>query len=177
MFSGFGHPAVGDINGDGVLDPVNVGVGRRLLVNLAMGGKRYPYDHLIGAWDAMTSTMLDGFPKINEDMTLAPTPVLANLDNLPGLDVIIGSGGYFIHAFGQQGEAQGFPHFTGGWTFASASVGDLEGDGKADVAITTREGYVLIWSTEAPYSQQGWLTFKGDIQRQGTGTYTTRSLP
>ena len=46
-------------------------------------------------------------------------------------EVLLGSGGYLLHAFQRGGgEAAGFPKFTGGWIFSAPAVGDLDGDGE-----------------------------------------------
>ena len=43
--------------------------------------------------------------------------------------------------------ATGWPQWTGGWALATPAVGDLTGNGTIDVAVTTREGYLHIYST------------------------------
>lgn len=172
MIPAFGHPALGDLSGDGVLSPITGGAGKRMLVAMALGGKKYDYDNLVAAWDPRTGRMRAGFPKVLEDMMLNVSPVLVDLDGDGREDVVAGSGGYFLHAFTTNGEVAGFPHFTGGSIFGSASAGDFDGDGKLEIAATTREGYVFIWKTEAtatpPATRRGWLTFKGNPQRTGT---------
>lgn len=174
MLPAFGHPAAGDVTGDGRLSPVTVGAGQRMLVAMALGGKRYEYNHMLGAWDATTGAMRAGFPKALDDMALGVSPLLIDLDNDGRREIVAGSGGYFLHAFsaaGGAGEPAGFPRFTGGWIFGAASAGDMDGDGRLEIAATTREGYVFVWRTEASTSQRskpgGWLTFKGNPQRTG----------
>lgn len=172
MIPAFGHPAVGDLSGDGLLSPVTGGAGKRMLVAMALGGKKFDYDNMLAAWDPRTGLMRAGFPKVLEDMMLNVSPILVDLDGDGREDVVAGSGGYFLHAFTTNGEVAGFPHFTGGSIFGSASAGDFDGDGRLDIAATTREGFVYIWKTEAtanpPSSRRGWLTMKGNPQRTGT---------
>jgi hypothetical protein len=174
MLPAFGQPAVGDVTGTGVLSPVAVGAGNEMLVAIASAGKRIPFSHMVGAWDGKTGRMLDGFPKANDDMALFVSPVVVDLDGDGKGEVIAGSGGYWLHAWkatANGGEAAGFPHFTGGWTFGAASAGPLLGDGRLAVATSTREGYVFAWQTQARASAwqetHGWLTFKGNPQRTG----------
>ena len=45
-------------------------------------------------------------------------------------------------------EAEGWPKQTGGWIIASVAVGDHDGDGLFDVAVTTRDGWLYMWATE-----------------------------
>ncbi len=172
MIPAFGHPAVGDLSGDGILSPVTGGAGKRMLVAMALGGKKYDYDNMVAAWDPKTGLMRAGFPKVLEDMMLNVSPILIDLDGDGREDVIAGSGGYFLHAFTTTGEVAGFPHFTGGSIFGSASAGDFDGDGWLDIAATTREGFVYIWKTEGtanpPSTRRGWLTLKGNPHRTGT---------
>jgi hypothetical protein len=49
----------------------------------------------------------------------------------------------------------GWPKFTGGWTLGTRGVGNLEGDGSVEVAVTTREGYLPVWDTPR---------YKADVQ-------------
>jgi hypothetical protein len=63
---------------------------------------------------------------------------------------VIGSGGYLLHAWDYLGnEPAGFPKQTGGWIIASAGVGDFDGDGRFDVTVSTRDGWLFAWKTEA----------------------------
>lgn len=168
MISALGNPALGDITGSKKFNVISPGVGKRMLVAVALGGKRYDHDHMVGAWDNASGTMLDSFPRKIDDLALSPSPVTGDLDNDGKEDVVMGSGGYFLHAFNEKGEIPNFPKFTGGWTYASASIGDFDGDKNLDVAVTTREGNVFIWRTEGKKGALSWRTFKGGPARLGT---------
>lgn len=81
------------------------------------------------------------------------TPASADIDG-DGLEEIMDATAYYdLHAFNALGEepglrtpsSDGWPKFTGGWHFSSPSVGDFDGDGRRDVALTTREGYLFVW--------------------------------
>ena len=168
MLTAFAQPGLGDVNGDGVLDPVTLGAGRRILTSLAMGGKRIEFNHLIGAWNGATGAMFDNFPAVNDDMAISPAPVFADLDNDGKQDVLVGSGGYYVQGIADGRNVPGFPHFTGGWTLGSVSVGDMDGDGRIEVAATTREGNVFIWKTEGKVvANSSGGTFKGNPRRTG----------
>ena len=168
MITGLGHPAIADITGTNTPSPVVLGSSSKMLVSMAVGGKRIPFDHLLGVWDITTSKLAKGYPRIIDDIPLMPSPVSADLDNDGKDDIIVGTGGYFVHAFATDGDVQGFPAFTGGWMISSPSVGDIDGDGLMDVAGTTREGYVFIWKTSGQMSgKKSWPTFKGNARRTG----------
>jgi hypothetical protein len=175
MLPAFGHPALGDLDGDGVLSPVTVGVGKRMLVSMLLGGRKYDYDNMIGAWNGQSGLMKNGFPRKLEDMPLGTSPLIADLNQDGKAEILAGSGGFYLHAWtqknGRWSEMDGFPVFTGGWLFGTPSLGDFDGDGKLELAAVTREGQVNIWKTEGLLStnirNHAWLTFKGSSLRTG----------
>lgn len=169
MVSGLGNPAIADLMGTGKWNVVSPGVGKKMLVAIALGGKRVEIHHMLGAWDTESGQMLKTFPRKMEDMILSPSPVAADLDNDGKQEVVLGSGGYYLHAFDSDKEIAGFPKFTGGWMYASPSIGDFDGDGRLDIAVTTREGKVFIWRTQGEKTRsRAWRTFKGGADRLGT---------
>jgi len=95
--------------------------------------------------------MLANYPRRMEDLMLMVRPAAADVDGTGADEVLMGSGGYLLHAFrGTGGEAEGFPKFTGGWIFSAPAAGDLDGDGSLDVVTVTRDGYLFAWGTNAP---------------------------
>lgn len=165
MLAAFGHPAPIDVLGSGLPQPTTVGVGQRMLVAMLLGGKRYDYNHMVGAWDAGTGNMVTGFPKSHDDMILAGSPVAIDTDNDGRFELAVGSGGYYLRIKGIDVDKK---LFTGGWIFGAPSVGDLDGDGLLEIAATTREGYLFIWKTTARKpAGLTWSTFKGNNQRTG----------
>ena len=83
------------------------------------------------------------------------------------------SGGYRVHAWNSEGiQPLGWPKSTGGWNIASPAIGDMDGDGTFDVAISSRNGWVFVWST--PGSSDGiveWQSFGHD--HHNTNNYNT----
>ena len=65
-------------------------------------------------------------------------------DDVP--EILIGSGGYLVHAVDANGhDAPGWPKFTGGWIIASPAIsGRFYIKGQV-VAVTTREGSLWVW--------------------------------
>ena len=139
-----------------------------MLVSMALGGKRVSFNHMVGAWDASTGKMAEGYPRITDDIPLVPSPASADLDNDGKDNIVVGSGGYFVHAYANPGEIPGFPAFTGGWMMGTPSIGDVDGDALWEIAGTTREGYVFMWKTNGRTNgKKTWPTFKGNSRRTG----------
>jgi len=149
--------AMGYIDPEGGIDFVKGTAGFDFALAFAGGGilpdKRQPngnvFDHHISGWDTDTGEPLQGFPRVMDDWQFFNTPAIVDLDNDADPEVVIGSGGYLVHAFNYKGEEPaGWPKQTGGWIIASAAVGDIDGDGLFDVAISTRNGWLYVWKTQ-----------------------------
>ena len=90
--------------------------------------------------------MLRNYPRRMEDMMLFASPAAVDVEGDGAVEVVMGSGGYLLHAFARSGgEAVGFPKFTGGWVFSTPDVGDIDGDGRPELVAVTREGYLFAW--------------------------------
>jgi hypothetical protein len=141
--------AMGYIDPEGGLDFVKGTAGFDFAITFAGGGTRGYFDHQISGWDTQTGMMMEGFPRVMDDWQFFNTPTIADLDNDADPEVIIGSGGYLVHAFNYKGEEPpGWPKQTGGWIIASVAVGEFDGDGLFEVAVTTRDGWLYVWETE-----------------------------
>ncbi|MEA2312143.1 MAG: hypothetical protein QOE28_2111, partial [Solirubrobacteraceae bacterium] len=149
------------------------------LVNLGIAvGQNLPYDHVMQGWDGRTGTELPAFPQAMEDYQLLSSPAVAGVGAGGSRDVIAGTGLYLLRAFDGLGrEAPGFPKFTGGWLYAVPATGDVDGDGKLDVAAVTREGRAFVWSTGQPAcgANGEWWTSRHD--ERSTGAYGTDTRP
>jgi hypothetical protein len=167
-------PAVGDLDDDGTPDVIQGALGSNALLAFASGSTRKDFEHHVAAWDGKSGKFKSGWPQVMEDWQLFSTPIVADVDGDGKVDVLSGSGGYFVHAWNVDGvEAKGFPKFTGGWALASQAVGDLDGDGKLEVIATTRNGNVFAWKTAA--SAKGridWDSFHHDARN--TGNFATK---
>lgn len=93
---------------------------------------------------------LAGFPSSRPGLDFLGEPIVSPVSG-GACCVIDGGDGGLITAYDASGsQAPGFPKFTGGWTIASPSAGDLFGDGHQDLVALTREGYLFAWSTPGP---------------------------
>src|SRR5438034_972902 len=157
----FEYPAIGDIDRDGSLDLTKVGLTLNGLVDLVLVGQNEPFHHVLQAWNAATGQPLEGFPKVIDDFGLTTVPLLANAGPTidPGVDPgatldlpepIPGHGLYLVHAFDFTGrEPAGWPKLTGGWHTGSPAAGDIDDDGRLNIAWPTREGHYFLWDTPA----------------------------
>ncbi len=140
--------SVGHIDPGGGIDFVKASAGFDFALTFASGGQRANFDHLLGAYDSFTGKMLEGWPRVIDDWQFFSNPSIVDLDADKNPEVVAASAGYLVHAWNYLGdEPTGFPHFTMGWMLASPAVGDMDGDGKFDVAIGSRDGWIFAWGT------------------------------
>jgi len=169
--------AFGNIDGEGGIDMVKGTAGFDFAIAFAGGGLRAQFDHHMSGWDTDTGKMMEGFPRIIDDWQFFNTPSIVDLNNDANPEVVIGSGGYLVHAWNYLGaEPDGFPKQTGGWIIASAGIGDFDGDGKFDLTVSTRNGWLFAWRTEGSvHSIFEWNGFGHDPMK--TGNYENDPTP
>ncbi len=130
------------------------------------------FEHLIGGWDAASGQWLPEFPIPVEGWTIASAPAIADVGGDAGAEVIAGSSGNVLHAFGPGGaEPPGWPKRAAGWLLASPAVGDVDGDRRAEVVAVTRDGYLFVWDTAARAGKAEWPSFRHD--ERNTGRYVS----
>jgi MYXO-CTERM domain-containing protein len=174
FISAFSLGSFGDMNNDGVADYVISGAELNLALNLAGGGRARFFEHLVSAWDGRDGTVFPGFPRVIEDYTFFMNPAIADISNDGYAETILGTGGYYLHAFDACGRSPaGWPKFTGQWIIPNPALGDVTGDGRLDVVSGSRSGYLWAWSTEgdARTSSMQWPTHRHD--NQNTGNWNT----
>jgi len=169
-----GNYAVGDLKGNGRLAVLVSGSGAFFGLQLLDPGRRVPHEFLMGAWYADTGFPLPSWPRLIEDMPLLNGQSVADIDGDGMPEVIAGSPGHYVHAYDYFGrEPAGWPKFTGGWVAATPAVGDVDGDGYLEVAVTTREGDLFVWDTPGPADGNiQWSSFAHDPRN--TGNYGSR---
>jgi len=162
-----------DLNQDGVLEWINGAIGLSFANAFLNDGNRVEFDHLVGAWDALSGVFLPGFPQAIEDLQFFMNPAVGDLSGDGFPEVVTASGGYLVHAWDKDGyEAPGFPKSTGSWIIGSPTLADLDMDGFLDVVVVTRSGRVYAWGTQGPaWGDVQWPTFHHD--NRGTGNYHT----
>ncbi|MEO8801310.1 MAG: FG-GAP-like repeat-containing protein [Polyangiaceae bacterium] len=179
MFPLFSQPAFGDLDQDGTPDVIMAGGSLSLAASLAGGSTARPFQHLLAAWSGKTGHMFAGMPVVLEDYTFFVNETVADVGSAAGPadgypEMIVGTGGYFLHAVDACGdEVKGWPKLTNGWIAASAAIGDINGDHALDVVVPTRDGYLYAWKTKG--TDDGvvqWESFHHD--NQNTGDYRVK---
>ena len=174
MVFGLNFPTIADLNGDGIPDIIGGGIGGRIIELFSgSGGQRVDVDHLMGAWNGRNGTFLKGFPRVTEDFQFFMNPIVVDISGDQKPDVIWGTGGYLLHAVSAEGEPiAGWPKQTGGWLAASPTSGDMDDDGKRELAVITRNGWLFVWKTQGDASLKAeWDSFHHDLRN--TGNYHT----
>jgi hypothetical protein len=153
FLGGTGSPLVADTDGDGSFELYVPLLPFRMLTLRSKPGIPLDVPLALGAWrldgepdDRTVIPMLHNYPRRMEDLMLYASPAAADIEGDGMAEILMGSGGYLLHAFARSGgEAAGFPKFTGGWVFSAPAIGDLDGDGRPDLVAVTREGYLFAW--------------------------------
>jgi hypothetical protein len=151
--AGTGSALLADLDGDGGPELFAPLISFRLLTLRSKPGIPLDMPLALGGWEVTGQPdedrfvpMLADFPRRMEDLMILARPAAADVDGDGTDEVLMGSGGYLLHAFKKGGaEALSYPRFTGGWIFSTPAVGDLDGDGRADLVTVTREGYLFAW--------------------------------
>lgn len=167
----FSQPALGDMDQDGVPDVIASGGSLSLAINIQSPSDNLKGDNLLAMWSVKTGKMLPASPMVLEDFTFFNSSAIADLNGDGYPEAIIGSGGYYVHAYDACGrEPEGWPKFTGQWIIPTPSVGDIDGDGKLEVAVGTRSGWLYAWHTGAPDTNLiEWESYHHD--NRNTGNY------
>lgn len=151
--------------------------GVRAAVRFAQQGKRLDWQTEVAAWSPQVSEAVrPGWPKPIEDWMFFVQPAIGDVDGNPATqEVVTGSGGYLVWAWDALGQRpldgpppalSTWPKFTGGWVTASPAIGDVDGDGRNEVVLSTREGFVFVWGTPGTAAPH-WPMLKAGPGRTG----------
>ncbi|MBW8483498.1 FG-GAP-like repeat-containing protein [Actinomadura parmotrematis] len=147
-----------------------------LITALLFPGSGQPIGNYQRGYDAATGLPVLGYPQGRTGIGFLGAPIVADVTGDGRAEVVDGGDTSTLHAFGDLGQAAGFPRFTGGWMLWSPTAGDLDGDGRTDLVATTREGYLFAWRTAGRAAANAeWWTYHHDEWR--TGRYGVDSRP
>jgi subtilase family protein/VCBS repeat protein len=176
-----GLPAFADLDGTGLsfLAPA-AGLGRALDVGLQ--DYQQTGQDFLAAWNVSGGGQLrPNFPQAVNDLQFLTGPSVADLNNLPGEEIVEGSASMDLNAFTAAGaELPGWPKLTTDWTVANPTIGSF---GTLDTAKAahkivfseTRSGYINAYRVGAQAcSPSSWPRFhhdnanSGDYERDAT---------
>ena len=153
-------PALYDVDHDGRLE---IFVGNDYLGTPAFsGGVFHALDWQNGVvrqiWSRQITDVIQSSPAIGD----------INGDGRP--EVIVGAGNFFNRSDGHRvwawdlatgATVPGWPALTGGVTFSSPALGDLDGDGRPDVVIGSSDGWVRVYKGNGGLLWARQLLFNG----------------
>lgn len=162
-------PAVGDIDGDGKPEivfggdiypgnPLGVPQGGLMWVIRARDGSTYP-----------------GYPKSIPGQTVWSSPALADLNRDGNLDIVVGTGTHGdlgddesdrrVYAFTARTRRVviGWPVAVGGRVVSQPAVGDIDGDGVAEVVVASEYGWVTAFEPDGRRRWRACNAFRPDL--------------
>ena len=149
----FGGPAVGKLDPDATPDITAPTAGLSRLLDILAPDLQLPNDDHLMAWRGSDGNALPGFPQTTADIAFFVTPAIADVNGDGANETIAGNGLYTLSAYDSAGRRRaGWPKLTGGWLVGTPGLGDWDGDGKAEVAVVRRDGFVLVWHTQGAAS-------------------------
>ncbi|MGI8462596.1 MAG: S8 family serine peptidase, partial [Solirubrobacterales bacterium] len=177
-----GNPAFGDLTGAGNPALVIPAAGLQRALALALPENQPASQDYISAWDTVDGQFHANFPQTQNDLSFLTGPSVADIDGLPGEEVVSGSASLDLNAYNAAGVAvPGWPKLSSDWTITNPLLGsfgtlDTEGtetpsplDGPRKVVVgMTRSGYVNAYETLAPACSPGsWPRFHHDNENSG----------
>jgi len=146
-------PALGDLDGDGFLEIViGVDAHEQASIGTLDGG----YIHVLDRF----AQEKPGFPQYI-DQVVQSSPALGDINGDGYLEIVVGTGAYYesrgraVYAFDREGH-QLWKADTGGYMFSSPALGDINGDGRLDVAIWGQDGYLYALDGRDGSLLPGW---------------------
>ncbi len=146
--------------------------------SLLLAGSGVPVNNYMRGYEAQSGLPIPGFPTKSQGLDFLGMPVIADVTGDGQPEIIEGGDSSALHAYsvGTGAQAPGFPKFTTGWVIYSPAVGDLDSDGKVEVAAMTREGYLMVWKTDGLASANDqWWNARHD--ERNTGEYGLDTRP
>jgi len=150
--------------------------GATVAASLLLPGSGLPINSYMRSFNAAALTPSPGFPAKLQGLDFLGAPAIADVSGDGQPDLLVGGDSSALHAYDATGgQVSGFPKFHTGWEVFGPAVGDLDGDGRNEVAITTREGYLMVWNTPGRSDADQWWSYRHDERNTGRYGIDTRS--
>ncbi|MEZ5350362.1 MAG: VCBS repeat-containing protein [Microthrixaceae bacterium] len=171
----FGGAALGDLDAVPGLDVAAPSTGLARALDTLLPNDQ-PGDNQLTGWSGLTGAQLRGLPRVTADLAFFVTPAIVDLDGDGSGEIVAGNGVQMLDAVGSGDPGDdaariptGWPKLTGGWTIGTPAMGDWDGDGTAEIAITRRDGPLLVWKTPTRSDAVGdWARYGGGPTNSGT---------
>jgi hypothetical protein len=168
-----GHPTFGDLGGASpsyVTPAAGLLRALDLAVNEYQGGQDF-----VAAYDTSTGQFRPGFPAVVNDLQFITGPSVADIDGLPGQEVVGGSASLDLFAFNAAGAPASakWPKPTSDWTVADPAIGsfgthDTDASARKSIVAITRAGTLFAYGTDAPAcSPASWPVYHHDPANSG----------
>ena len=171
----FSGAALGDLDAVPGLDVAAPSTGLARALDTLLPNDQ-PGDNQLTGWSGLTGAQLRGLPRVTADLAFFTTPAIVDVDGDSTNEIVAGNGVQMLDAVGSGDTGDdaariptGWPKLTGGWTIGTPAMGDWDGDGTAEIAITRRDGPLLVWKTPTRSDAVGdWARYGGGPTNSGT---------
>ena len=151
--------------------------GDSLIQALLTPGSGAGIQSLERVYTAAGGVLQPGFPAKLQGLDFLGGPIIADVTGDGSAEVIQAADSSALAAYNTVGggQAAGFPKFFTGWSLWAPSAGDVDGNGKTDLVMLSREGYLFSWSTNGLASgNTEWWHANHDERNAGTYGVDTR---
>ena len=178
-----GHPAFGQLDPAGGPSFIAPAAGLARALDVAFPEYQRTGQDFLAAWSVQGGGQLrPDYPQAVNDLQFLTGPSIADIDGLPGQEIVEGSASKDLSAFNAAGTPvnQRWPKVTTDWTVANPTIGsfgtlDTDSTARKTVISLTRSGYIDAYATDAPAcSPSSWPRFhhdnanSGDLDRDAT---------
>jgi hypothetical protein len=173
----FGHPAFAKLDPASGMSLIAPATGLLRASDILLQDYQNGQDFL-GAWSLNGDGQFNpGFPAPVNDLQFLTGPSIADVDGVPGEEIIEGSASLDLQGFNAAGgsfDPQHWPRLTSDWTVANPLIGtwgtlDTAADARRVIFAITRAGGMQAYKTEGqPCNAASWPRFHHDNQNTGT---------